>query len=213
MERKLNLFNLISVKKFKLFKYNKRSKKKIIGSNVKVSIKKIDKKLLKIVPKNLQVYIKDLRNNSKLFILSKNKKIYHFSYVLLGSKDSGDPFVCMHSQNFKTKKKQREITIGPTYTYKKFRNKGLYSIALNRIINQFYKNYDLFISTEKREENSYKALKINNFVCLACGYRIDFLRVIRVYLYINKKKFTIKFSCHLGFGNCNNKLIHSFNVC
>jgi len=190
MEGKMNLFNLISVRKFKLFKYNKRSKKKIIASNAKVSIKKIDKKLLKTLPKYLQAYIKDLRNNSKLFIVSKNKKIYHFSCVILDSKNSLDLF-------FKTKKNRKEVTIGPTYTLREFRNKGFYALALNRIINQFYKNYDIFISNEKRATDSYDAFKSNNFVCFADGYRIIFLKIIKVYLYINRKKLIIKFSCYL----------------
>ena len=190
MEGKINLFNLISVKKFKLFKYNKKSKKKIIVSNAKVSIKKTDQKLLKTLPKYLQAYIKDLRNNSKLFIVSKNKKIYHFSHVFLDSKNSLDLF-------FKTKKNRKEVIIGPIYTLKEFRNKGFYALALNRIINRFYKNYDIFVSTEKRATGKYNAFKSNNFVCFADGYRILFLKIIKVHLVINKKKFIINFSCYL----------------
>ena len=81
------------------------------------------------------------------------------SYIFLDTKISADIF-------FKTKKnyKGKEGFIGPTYIFKKFRIKGLYTLALNRIIKRFHKNYNLFISTEINAKDRYIAFKSNNFV-------------------------------------------------
>ena len=183
---------MFSVKKFKLFKYNKKKRKKFIKTNSKIFIKsELDKKILRIIPKNLKTYSKDLGNSCKLLVILKNGKICHLSYIFLDTKISADIF-------FKTKKnyKAKEAIIGPTYTFKKFRNQGLYTLALNRIIKKFHKNYNLFISTEINAKDRYIAFKSNNFVYFSNGYLITFFKVFKLYINMDNKKLKLNFSCY-----------------